>query len=113
MPKKAGVRTSWKYRKKSPAYRKQIFMDVFEDLPTVREITPTGLKMTVLRKGRHEIQYRPHPDPSIKGEGSYWITIVREGGPEVGASKNYFESIEVQGLVRIYNDPDKTLPDKA
>jgi len=96
--KRANYRDTWKYRKKDPKYRKPIFMDVKEDLPMTRVILSDGTEISPLPKGRYEIRYRPHPDPTKRGDEYYWLT-VQLNGVEIGAAKKFFENLQTQGLV--------------
>ncbi len=108
-------RTSWKYRKKRADFRKPIFMDALRPIDAMHEVLgdETNLELFTLPPGRYEIEYRRIKNPRKQPEGTpeppptTWIVIRTDKRPVLGASEFYLRNLEKQGLVRIYNNPDK------
>ena len=101
MANKRDFRTTWRYRKKPPKYRKPLIMEVKQTIPTVGEVTSTGIRYVSLLPGRYEIQITQHPDPEKRGPHSRWVTIV-SNDRVLGMAKRYAKTLQKDGLVRIF-----------
>lgn len=101
MVDKSDFRTKWRYRKKSPRYRKPLIMEVQQALPMAHEITSNGLELATLPKGHYEIRIISHPNPAKRGRDTKWV-VVNSNGHVVGFAKNFVRVLQRQGLVRIF-----------